>query len=147
MRVDVTIWAIAALLLMAAETLIPGAFLLWMGIAAAVVFIGVLLLPGIPELAQVAAFMLLSFISIQIYRKWIRAAGRERKSDHPDLNRRCAQHIGKIVTLERAIIGGSGRVKIGDAFWEVEGPDLPAGVAVRVVGVNGMQLQVEASNP
>jgi len=145
MRTDITIWAAAALLLMAAEAVIPGAFLLWMGFAAAVVFLGVLLVPGIPELAQVAAFMLLSFVSIQIYRKLIRGKVPERESDHPTLNRRAAQHIGKILPLERAIVGGSGRVKIGDAFWSVEGPELPAGTSVRVTGINGMNLQVEAA--
>jgi len=145
MRTEVTLWAAAALLLMAAEAVIPGAFLLWMGIAAAAVFACVLLVPGIPELAQVAAFMVLSFISIQVYRKWIRGKGRERDSDHPTLNRRAAQHVGKVITLDTPIHGGSGRVKIGDAFWSVEGPELPAGALVRVVGINGMNLQVEAA--
>ena len=37
MRWDVVAWAVLALLLIAAETLAPGAFLLWMGIAAAAV--------------------------------------------------------------------------------------------------------------
>jgi len=147
MRTDVTIWAVAALLLVAAETIIPGAFLLWMGIAAAVVFLGVLLVPGIPELAQITAFVVLSFISIQVYRKWIRGRGGERQSDHPTLNRRATQHVGKVAVLDRAIHAGTGRAKIGDAFWTVEGPDLPEGTSVRVVGVNGMNLQVEAVTP
>ena len=56
MRAEVIAWAVLALLLIAAETLAPGAFLLWMGLAAAAVFLGVLLVPGIPVLAQVAAF-------------------------------------------------------------------------------------------
>src|SRR3546814_2463291 len=72
MRWDVFIWAAVALLLMAAETMAPGAFMLWLGFAAAAVFVGVLLVPGIPVLAQVAAFVVLSFISIQVYRKWFR---------------------------------------------------------------------------
>jgi len=146
MRIDVTIWAAAALLLMAAEAVIPGAFLLWMGFAAAVVFLGVLLMPGLPELAQIAAFVVLSFISIQIYRKLIQGKGRERESDHPTLNRRAAQHVGKIVTLERAIVGGSGRIKIGDAFWVAEGPDLPTGTSVRIIGSDGVNLTVEAAH-
>jgi len=149
MRTEVTLWAAVALLLMAAEAVIPGAFLLWMGFAAAAVFLGVLLVPGIPELAQVAAFMVLSFISIQIYLKLVRGKGRERESDHPTLNRRAVQHVGKVAALERAIHAGSGRVKIGDAFWTVEGPELPEGTLVRVVAVaaNGVNLQVEAAAP
>ena len=62
MRWDVFGWAAFALLLFAAETLVPGAFMLWLGFAAVAVFLGVLLIPGIPLLAQVAAFILLGLV-------------------------------------------------------------------------------------
>ena len=141
MRVDVVAWATLALLLIAAETLAPGAFLLWMGLAAAAVFLGVLLVPGIPVLAQAAAFVVLSFVAIQVYRKWFRKAARQ--SDQPLLNRRAAQAIGRVAVLEQAIDRGQGRIKLDDAFWVVEGPDLPAGTTVRVVAVDGMVLKVQ----
>src|SRR5690606_26994664 len=104
----------------AAETLAPGAFMLWLGFAASALFLAVLLLPGIPVLAQVAAFVVLSFVSIQVYRKWFR--GRQRTSDQPALNRRTAALVGRVVPLERAIVDGRGRVQIADAFWDVAGP-------------------------
>jgi membrane protein implicated in regulation of membrane protease activity len=141
MRVDVVAWATLALLLIAAETLAPGAFLLWMGFAAVAVFVTVLLVPGIPVLAQVVAFVVLSFVSIQVYRKWFRKAGRQ--SDQPLLNRRAQQNIGLVAPLEQAIAGGRGRIKLGDSFWMVEGPDLPVGTPVRVVAVDGMVLKVQ----
>ena len=143
MRWDVFTWAAVALLLFAAEALAPGAFMLWLGFAAVVVFLAVLLLPGIPLLAQVAAFIVLSFVSIQLYRKWFR--GHERQSDQPALNRRTAALIGRVVPLERAIVDGRGRVQIADAFWEVSGPELPAGAPVRIVGADTMTLRVEAA--
>lgn len=145
LRWDVVAWAAVALLLFAVEALAPGAFMLWMGLAAVAVFLAVLLVPGIPLLAQVAAFVVLSFVSIQVYRKWFRGAGRERESDHPTLNRRASQHIGRVVPLDQAIVAGRGRVKIGDAFWVVEGPDLDAGTPVRIVGTDGVALQVESA--
>jgi membrane protein implicated in regulation of membrane protease activity len=135
-------WAAIALLLFAAEAMAPGAFMLWLGLAAAVVFGLVLVLPGLSVLAQVAAFVLLSFVSIQVYRTWFR--GRERQSDRPLLNRRAEQLVGRVVTLERGIVQGSGRVQIADAYWDVTGPELPAGAAVRVIGTDGMTLRVEA---
>ena len=141
MRWDVTAWAAVALLLFAAEALAPGAFMLWMGFAAVAVFLGVLLVPGIPLLVQVAAFVVLSFVSIQVYRTWFRQRARE--SDHPTLNQRALQHVGRVVPLDRAIVDGRGRVKIGDAFWDVAGSDAPAGMPVRVVAVDGMTLRVE----
>ena len=45
--------------------------------------------------------------------------------------------------LERAIVQGRGRVQIADAYWDVNGPDLPAGTQVRIVGADGMTLVVE----
>ncbi|WP_058833930.1 NfeD family protein [Luteimonas abyssi] len=141
MRWEVVVWAAVALLLFAAEALAPGAFMLWMGFAAAAVFVGVLVFPDVGVLWQAIAFVVLSFVSIQIYRTWFRP--RARTSDHPTLNRRAAQHIGRVVPVERAIVAGEGRVKIGDAFWNVAGPDAPVGTPVRVIAVDGMTLQVE----
>jgi len=137
---QVVTWAAVALLLFAAEALAPGAFMLWLGLAAAAVFLVVIVF-DVPVLVQVTLFMALSFVSIQIYRNWFR--GRERPSDQPMLNRRADQLIGRVVPLDRAIVNGQGRVQIADAFWTVHGPDLPAGVAVRIVAVDGMSLKVE----
>ena len=139
---QVVAWAAAALVLFALETMAPGAFMLWLGFAAAAVFVVVLLF-DLPVLAQVALFVVLSFISIQVYRRWFR--GRERVSDKPTLNRRAEALVGRVVTLERAIVGGRGRVQIADAFWDVSGADLPAGTPVRIVAVEGMHLKVEAA--
>ena len=141
MRTDLIVWGCLALALMAAETLVPGAFLLWLGFAAAAVLLIVLLVPGMSVLVQVALFIVLSFISVAIYRKWFR--GRGRPSDQPNLNRRSEQLIGQTAVLTTPIIDGEGRMQLGDAFWNIEGPDLPAGMRVRVVAARGMTLLVE----
>ena len=141
MRWDVVSWAAIALLLFTAEAMAPGAFMLWMGFAAVVVFVGVLLVPGTSVLAQVAAFILLSFVSIQIYRRWFRKS--EPQSDRPHLNQRANTLVGNVTPLEQAIVNGRGRVQIADAFWEVQGPDLAAGTPVRIVAVDGMVLKVQ----
>lgn len=141
MRWDVVGWAAVALLLFAAEALAPGAFMLWMGFAAVVVFVGVLVVPGTSLLAQVAAFVLLSFVSIQIYRRWFRKG--EPQSDRPHLNQRANSLVGHVAPLDQAIVNGRGRVQIADAFWEVVGPDLAAGTPVRIVAVDGMTLKVQ----
>ncbi len=143
MRWDVFAWGAAALLLFAAEAMAPGAFMLWLGFAAVVVFVGVMLVPGISLLVQVAAFVALSFVSIQIYRTWFRS--HERISDQPMLNRRAEQLVGRVLPLERGIVNGRGRVQIADALWDVSGPELPTGAPVRIIGVEGMNLQVEVA--
>lgn len=143
MRIEVVAWGALTLLLFAAESLAPGAFMLWMGFAAAAVFLAVLVFPDISLLLQVGAFVVLSFVSIQVYRTWFRNRGRT--SDQPLLNRRAEQLIGRMVTLDQPIQGGRGRAKVDDAFWVVGGPDLPAGSTVRIVGVDGMTLLVQAA--
>jgi membrane protein implicated in regulation of membrane protease activity len=134
-------WAVLALVLIAAETIVPGAFLMWLGFAAGVMFLVVLGVPGLPLLAQAVMFTVLSFLFVYLYRRWFR--DRDRRTDQPALNRRTAALIGRVVTLERAIVQGRGRVQIADAFWEVTGPDSPGGTSVRIVGADAMTLQVE----
>ena len=141
MRWEVVAWAALAVVLFAAEALAPGAFMLWMGFAAAAVFVAVWAFDGFGLLMQVVLFVTLSFVSIQIYRTWFRK--RARQSDQPLLNRRAEQLIGRVVPLDQAIVNGNGRAKIDDAFWGVAGPDLPVGSQVRVVAVDGMTLKVQ----
>lgn len=141
MRWEVVAWGALALVLFAAEALAPGAFMLWIGIGAAAVFVLVAVFAEIPLLWQVVAFVVLSVVSIQCYRRWGRS--HDRQSDQPLLNRRAEQLIGRVVVLDQAIIAGKGRAKVDDALWVVAGPDLPAGSPVRVVAVEGMTLKVQ----
>ena len=62
---------------------------------------------------------------------------------YAQLNQRANQLVGRVAALDQAIVNGRGRVQIGDAFWDVEGPDLPVSTPVRVVAVNGMTLKVQ----
>ena len=114
--------------------------MLWLGFAAAGVFLLVLVIPDVPVLAQVVAFVALGFLSVQVYRVRLR---RQPPSDRPSLNRRADALVGRVVPLERAIEHGSGRVQIADAYWDVTGPELPAGTLVRIVGSQDMTLRVE----
>lgn len=142
MRIELMVWGGLALLLIAAETLAPGVFLLWLGLAAAVVFLGLLVVPGVEPVWQAVAFILLSFGSIALYVKFFR--GTESPSDQPLLNRRGEQLVGQVYVLEQPIVDGRGRLKIGDAFWAAEGEDLPQGTRVRVISAHNMSLQVRA---
>ncbi|GGZ53372.1 membrane protein [Lysobacter xinjiangensis] len=135
-----TAWALAALGLIAAEVIAPGAFMLWLGIAAAATCLIVFALPELPVIAQMLVFAVLSVASVLAYRHWFRGAGRS--SDQPALNRRAEQLIGRVEPLVAPIVDGRGRVQIADALWDVEGPDLPVGTRVRIVGVRGMTLEV-----
>jgi inner membrane protein len=140
MSSQMMVWACLALLMMAAETMAPGIFLLWLGIAASEVFLVVWFIPGLSVLIQVVLFVILSFVSVGVYIKFFR--GSESPSDKPLLNRRAEQLVDKVMSLETAITHGQGRVKIGDALWTVQGDDMPVGSLVRVVSVDSMILRV-----
>lgn len=66
------------------------------------------------------------------------------ESDQPDLNRRGAQLVGRLAVVDQAIDGGRGKVRIGDTVWPAEGPDMPAGKAVRIVSASDTVLRVDA---
>ena len=141
----VYVWAAVALLLIAAETILPGASLMWLGFAAAAMFLLVLAFPGMPLLLQAVLFAVFAFVAVYIYLRRFRE--RDRKSDQPALNRRVLALVGQVVTLERGISQGRGRVQIADAYWDVTGPELPADTPVRIVGAEGMTLRVEPISP
>jgi membrane protein implicated in regulation of membrane protease activity len=140
-RTEVILWACAAAGLVAAEVIAPGVFMLWLGVAAGAVLAIVLIFPGIPLLWQALAFVAFSLALIPAYRHFL--GSKDHPSDQPLLNKKGAQMVGQVVPLESEILSGRGRVKIGDAFWVVSGPDLPAGTRVRITGVDSMILTVE----
>lgn len=65
------------------------------------------------------------------------------RSDVPGLNARATQLVGRALVLVEPIEGGLGKARGDDTLWQVEGPDLPAGTTVRVVGTRDMRLLVE----
>ena len=136
-------WWGVALALFALEALLPGTFMLWLGFAGVGTALVALLVP-MTGAAQWMLFAILSLISVAIGWQYKQRHGAS-ASDQPLLNRRGAQLVGQVFPLESAIVDGRGRVKIGDAFWSVHGPDLPSGARVRVTAVDGMSLRVEAA--
>jgi membrane protein implicated in regulation of membrane protease activity len=75
-------------------------------------------------------------------RRWYKANPVE--SADPLLNDRAARLIGETVLVVEPIIGGEGRVKVGDGVWTARGPDSAAGVRVRIASVKGAVLHVES---
>lgn len=135
-------WWVAAALLIALEVAIPGVFFLWLGIAAAVVGGIAFLIPSLGWAGQTLIFAVLAFAAIVVARQIVKR--RPPDSDEPSLNRRGEQYVGRVLTLSAAIENGRGRAAIGDTAWTVEGDDMPAGARVRVVGIDGIVLKVEA---
>ncbi len=143
LRPIVIFWASLALGLIALETLVPGAALIWLGLAAGLMLVLVIFVPDLPLLWQAVLFIATAFATVGFY--WSRMRKKGIATTNPTLNRRGEQLVGQLHSLESAIENGRGRLKIGDAFWLVVGPDLPAGARVRIVAVESMLLRVEAA--
>jgi membrane protein implicated in regulation of membrane protease activity len=136
-------WWILALVLIAAEVIAPGYFLLWIGIAAALMGILTWLAPALPILVQAIAFALLALATCLVYWKYIRPRA-EVRDDQPLLNRRGQRMVGRRVIVCEAIVNGRGKVRVGDGEWLAEGPDLPVGSEVEIIALQGTTFTVRA---
>ncbi len=135
-------WWIAAAVLAALETFMPGAVAIWFAVSAAVVGALVLVIP-VPWQLQLVLFGALGIAAIVAFRSYVKRNPED--SAQPGLNQRGAQYIGREFTLVEPIQQGFGKVRVGDTVWKVAGPALPNGARVRVTGVDGAVLTVVAS--
>jgi membrane protein implicated in regulation of membrane protease activity len=138
------LWWMLALVLIAVEVVLPGYFMLWIGIAAAVTGAVVLVWPESSMLAQSMIFVVLAFASCAVY--WYAVRPRLQRVEPGDerLNRRGEQLIGQRYVLIEPIVNGRGKARVGDGQWLVSGPDLPQGTTVEVESVDGTMLRVKA---
>jgi membrane protein implicated in regulation of membrane protease activity len=141
-HIDFWHWWILAGVLLLLELSAPTYFFLWLGIAAAAVGFLVLVFPAMTVEVQFVAFGVLSIFAVLAWRRYRETHVPE--SDQIDLNKRGLQYAGRVFTLDHPIINGVGKVEIDDSTWSVKGPDLPAGSDVRVTGVDGAVIEVEA---
>ena len=141
------VWWIVALVLIALEVIMPGYFMLWIGIGAATTGLVVLVIPGFSFLAQAIVFALLAFVSCAVYWYGVRPKLQSKEPRDERLNRRGEQLIGKRYVLIDAIVNGRGKARVGDGQWLVSGPDLPVGSTVEVVAVDGTTLKVQPVAP
>jgi membrane protein implicated in regulation of membrane protease activity len=132
-------WFIAGLLLMGLEILAPGAFMLWLGLAAVATGLVVSAVP-LSWQAAVIVFAGLALVSVLIGRRLL--GNRAAQKGETALNDRVARLIGRTFVLDQPIEQGRGRVKVDDTIWRIEGPDLPPGATVRVTGADGTLLKV-----
>ncbi|HKY81366.1 MAG TPA: NfeD family protein [Sphingobium sp.] len=133
-------WLVFAAVLGIGEVLLPGVFLIWVALAAAVTGLIALLLPlSMP--VQFLVFAALCLVAVWGGRRWY--AANPVASQDPLLNDRAARLVGDVVMVVEAIENGRGRVKVGDGIWLCRGPDAPVGARVRVVGADASVLKVE----
>ncbi|HKD75915.1 MAG TPA: NfeD family protein [Ktedonobacterales bacterium] len=133
---DWIIWLVAGLALLAIEILAPGAFMMWLGLAACGTGV-IALATGIGFEWQVVTCGMLAAIFLAI--------GLRFRHRQTRLNTQQAGLAGRTAT---ALIfhGREGRVRVGDSDWAARvPPDVPepvSGTRLRVEGVDGTVLIV-----
>lgn len=136
-------WWILGILLVVLEIFAPSAFFMWMGISAGVVGVILLIAPELDWQYQLMVFAIFSLVSIALWKKYVKSD--TRPTDHPTLNRRGQQYVGRQFTLQEPIVNGMGKIKVDDSIWKISGSDCAAGTVVRVTGIDGTILQVVAN--
>ncbi|MFN2099613.1 NfeD family protein [Altererythrobacter sp. MF3-039] len=137
------IWLTIGLVLIALEMLVPGVFLLWLGLAA-VVTSAIAFVFDLGPAFQVVNFVFLSLIAVYSAKRFLRE--RPIESSDPLLNKRGGRLVGETAIVTQALDGGSGRIRYGDSEWIARGPDIDVGERVRITGSNGAELLVEPLN-
>ncbi len=134
-------WLLLGMVLLIAETLLPGTFLVWFGVGAALTGGLLLLVPTLAWQAQWVVFAVLSLGSLVVWRRYRKS--HPHSDDHPTLNQRGHSYAGRRFTLSTPIIDGVGKLPVDDSTWKITGPDLPIGTLVIVTGAEGTILKVE----
>ena len=134
------IWAIAGVLLLIAEIIAPGFFLVFVGAAAIATGLFTLLF-DLGTAPQLALFAIYAVLFVMVGKRWYGEpdAGDQR---HP-INEPAKRLVGKTVTAATEVDEHGGRVRVGDGEWNARGGPASAGDRLTVTGVEGNCLIVE----
>jgi membrane protein implicated in regulation of membrane protease activity len=134
------LWMIGGVVLLIAEIIAPGFFLVFIGAAALATGVFTLLF-DLGMAGQLALFALYALLAVMVGRRFY--ANADIDSSDPLLNDRSGQLVGKVVAVVSAIDDHGGRVRVGDSEWNARGGPAAPGDRVRITGVDGNCLRVE----
>lgn len=137
-------WLIFGVVMLILEAFAPAAFFLWLGIAALIVGVLLAVFSSMSFEFQLISFSVLSVASIIAWRQY--RIKRPATSDQPSLNKRGRHYVGRLFTLDEAIVNGVGKIRVDDSTWKIRGRDMAAGSQVEVYDVDGVELLVKAAD-
>ena len=134
-------WAVLGAVFAVIEVAVPAMVCIWLAAAALGVAAISWRYPGLAWEHQALIFAALAVASVALGRTaFVRGKASESEAR---LNRRAESYVGRMFTLDGAIVDGRGRLRVDDTVWLVSGPDLPTGTRVRVTGAENTLLRVE----
>ena len=134
------LWAIAGIVLLIAEVLAPGFFLLFIGAAALATGIFTLLF-GLGLVPQLVLFAIYTALAVMLGKRWY--AQPFTADQNLRLNDPAKRLVGKTAVVVDPIDDHGGRVRLGDGEWTARGGPAAAGERVTITGVDGNCLTVE----
>jgi inner membrane protein len=135
------LWLIGGVVLLIAEVIAPGFFLIFIGAAAIVT--GLLAMAiGLPVAVQLGVFAILAFVSARLVGRRFYATRYDYSPD-PFLNNKVGRLLGKVVVVVQPVDSHGGRVRVGDGEWSARGGPAAVGERVRIVDIEGNCLKVE----
>ncbi|CDL83223.1 NfeD family protein [Xenorhabdus szentirmaii] len=135
-------WLCFGGLLLIAELLGTGGYLLWTGTAAIVVSLITWVFPGMGWELQGVLFAILTLVSVLAWRSWLRH--RPLQESDKTLNQKDHQLIGLRAHLITDTENGYGRIRLADGSWRVQcDRELTANTEVEVIAVDGITLKVK----
>ncbi|MBU0725446.1 MAG: NfeD family protein [Alphaproteobacteria bacterium] len=128
-------WIIAGMILAGLEIILPGIFLLWVGLGALAVGLILSIAPGLPLPWQALVFAL-SMLSSLGLGFWIQRRSRATGEDS-FLNREMEAMIGQEYIAITTFVAGRGRIKVRDSSYAaVSDEAIAEGDLVTVIGLS-----------
>lgn len=139
-------WLVAGTFLAGLEIVVPGAYLLWIGLGAIATGVLLMLLPDIPlawQLAVFAACMIAAICAgVVLQRK-----GRD-DPEAATLNRETEALVGRRTVATTAFVAGRGRIRVQDTTFAALSEDaLAPGELVDIVAIEDGQPRVRRVDP
>jgi membrane protein implicated in regulation of membrane protease activity len=135
------LWTIAGIVLLIAEVIAPGFFLIFVGAAAIATGIFTLLF-DLGLASQLSLFVIYAILAVMLGKRWY-AQPHDGDQQH-SLNDPAMRLVGRTVLVVEPVDDHGGRVRVGDGEWSARGGPAEAGSRVRITGVDGNCLRVEA---
>lgn len=135
-------WLVAGVVLVAAEVVLSGVYLLWLGLGALTVGLFTVAWPDAPTWLQwlILAVAMLGWVVVGV--RWQR---RSRASQPDILNTGLSAYVGARAQVSERFVNGRGRIRLNDSYYSATAAqDLEQGAAVVILAVEGAEMRVQA---
>lgn len=136
-------WSALVVIFAIGEVFVGTGILLGVAGAALGVVLLLLLWPEMGWAGQFVSFAatacVLWLLRRNLHTRWKTAA-----TDHPTLNKRMSQYIGRVVVIVEPVVAGQGRAQVDDSIWHVRSQhEIAVGTQVKIIATDDNTLIVE----